>query len=306
MLRPRWINDHLDDFDLCHIHFGFDATTPQTLSAAIEILKRAGKPLVYTAHDLRNPHHANRRAHEAHLDILMAAADEVITLTPGAAQAIRQRWGRTATVLPHPHVLELDALFHPSGRRQAGDRFVVGVHAKSVRASMDPVAVIESLARIIQALPGAELRINVHREVLHAGGPTYHAELARCLREAASQPQVAIHVHDFFNDAQFWNYLRDLSVSVLPYRFGTHSGWLEACHDLGTTVVAPTCGFYAEQRPCYSYRHDESGLDEDSLAQAVLAAYRDRPSWIAKPEDRLAERLVVATEHRVMYQRLLA
>ena len=37
--------------------------------------------------------------------------------------------------------------------------------------------------------------------------------------------------------------------SVLPYRFGTHSGWLEACYDLGTAVVAPTCGFYAEQQP---------------------------------------------------------
>ena len=50
-------------------------------------------------------------------------------------------------------------------------------------------------------------------------------------------------------------------MSVLPYRFGTHSGWLEACVDLGTAVVAPSCGFYAEQQPVHSYRHDEDGLD---------------------------------------------
>ena len=34
-------------------------------------------------------------------------------------------------------------------------------------------------------------------------------------------------------DDELWDYLQSLDVSVLPYRFGTHSGWLEACHDLG-------------------------------------------------------------------------
>ena len=61
-------------------------------------------------------------------------------------------------------------------------------------------------------------------------------------------------MHDYFSDDELWDYLHALDVSVLPYRFGTHSGWLEACHDLGTTVVAPTCGFYAEQRPCLTLR----------------------------------------------------
>ena len=37
---------------------------------------------------------------------------------------------------------------------------------------------------------------------------------------------------------------------MLPYRFGTHSGWLEACFDLGTAVIAPSCGFYGQQHPC--------------------------------------------------------
>ena len=49
-------------------------------------------------------------------------------------------------------------------------------------------------------------------------------------------------MHDFFPDADLWDYLEGLDVSVLPYRFGTHSGWLEACYDLGTPVLAPTAG----------------------------------------------------------------
>ncbi len=62
---------------------------------------------------------------------------------------------------------------------------------------------------------------------------------------------------------------------MLPYRFGTHSGWLEACRDLGTTVVAPTCGFYAEQGPVLGYAMDEDRFDADSLVAAVTTAYDD-------------------------------
>ena len=76
---------------------------------------------------------------------------------------------------------------------------------------------------------------------------------------------------------ELWEYLNAIDVSVLPYRFGTHSGWLEACFDLGTAVVAPSCGFYAEQRPCVIYRHDETGLDAASLAGAVRSAYAQAP-----------------------------
>ena len=69
-------------------------------------------------------------------------------------------------------------------------------------------------------------------------------------------------------------------VAVLPYRFGTHSGWLELCRDRGTPVVAPSCGHFADAvgRTCVTYGHDErTGLDEESLRAAVAAASRPRP-----------------------------
>ena len=34
---------------------------------------------------------------------------------------------------------------------------------------------------------------------------------------------------------------------LLPYRWGTHSGLLEAAHDLGTPVLAPSFGGYGDQ-----------------------------------------------------------
>ena len=65
-----------------------------------------------------------------------------------------------------------------------------------------------------------------------------------------------------------------LSASILPNRWGTHSGWLEACRDAGTRVVAPSCGFYAQQwREVVTYTHDEQqGLDAASLGAALSQA----------------------------------
>ncbi len=61
MLDPVWIRTNASNFDLFHIHFGFDAVNPKTLQDIVGELRDQGKPLVYTVHDLRNPHHPDRR-----------------------------------------------------------------------------------------------------------------------------------------------------------------------------------------------------------------------------------------------------
>lgn len=55
MLQPAWIDEHADDFDVFHLHFGFDALSPDKLQGVAGALHRHGKPLVYTVHDLTNP-----------------------------------------------------------------------------------------------------------------------------------------------------------------------------------------------------------------------------------------------------------
>jgi hypothetical protein len=304
MLSPSWVREHRDEFDVFHIQFGFDAQDASRLADLTQALRSAAKPLVYTVHDLRNPHHADRRAHDAHLDVLIGSADALITLTPGAAAQVQARWGRQPVVLPHPHVVELDRMARPSLSGVAGPGFTVGVHAKSVRASMAPLPVIRALAEVVPSLPGGRLQVNIHHDVFDPGGLRHDPELARYLA-VAGRGQVDLRVHDCFSDEELWPYLEQLDVSVLPYRFGTHSGWLEACYDLGTTVIAPTCGYFREQRPCLTYRHDESGFDAGSLQEAVLDAYRRRPHWQAHPAGRLRERAGVAAAHRRLYQQLL-
>jgi hypothetical protein len=303
MLDAEWIAAHHDTFDVFHVHFGFDAKTPEELAAITDALDAAGIPLVVTVHDLRNPHHATPELHDAQLGVLLARAAAVITLTPGAAAEIKRRWGRDATVLAHPHVVDWATL---ARERPVRDGFVVGLHAKSVRANMDVLGVAAALAEAVATLPGARLQVNIHHEVFEPGTFYFAPDKGAALRGlAAEHPAVELREHDYFSDDELWAYLGGLDVSVLPYRFGTHSGWLEACADLGTAVVAPSCGFYAEQQPVYRYTHDETGLDAASLGAAVRRAYERRPARRLTVGERWAQRRALSAAHEALYREVL-
>ncbi|HWM16056.1 MAG TPA: glycosyltransferase [Microbacterium sp.] len=306
MLEPSWVRAH-PEFDIMHVQFGFDTRTPAQLTELVAALRDTGRPLVYTAHDLRNPHHDTRNAHDAQLDVLVPAADAVITLTRGAADEIHRRWGVKALVLPHPHVVDFETMRRVADRRRhrSLDRpFRVGVHVKSLRASMNPLSVIRVLAEAVKGYPNAVLQVNGHCDVLRSDGARYNRALAEFLDDTAARGLLELHVHDFLDDQALWTYLASLDVSVLPYRFGTHSGWLEACRDLGTAIVAPSCGYYRDQGPVFEYGHDEDGLDEASLRDALARAYHAPRSATVSVRDRYLQRQSVAAAHVLLYEGL--
>ncbi len=306
MLHPGWVGVNHDRFDVFHVHFGFDAIEPECLLSVIEDLAAHDKPLVYTVHDLRNPHHGDPRAHADQQDVLVSAASKLITLTPGAAEAVRNRWGRQCHVVPHPHVLCRKRIEEP---REAGDRFVVGLHTKSLRANMDPFPIVEALVDILSVLPHAVLQIDVHDEIFDSTNHWFAPEAGAALLSYDRYEHVDVLIHPYFSDGELWQYLSSLAVSVLPYRFGSHSGWLEACFDLGTAVIAPSCGFYGQQRPCGVFEFDEDRFDADSLERAVIDAYcaweAGRPAPRATWPARRAERSGIAEFHRETYRGLL-
>jgi len=304
MLDPAWVDSHA--FDVFHVQFGFDAITADQLREVVDAVHARGRSFVYTAHDLRNPHHRTSDRHDAQLDVLMEHADAVVTLTDSAAAELARRWGREALVVPHPHVVELETMarFAQDRRGRRTGPFRVGVHVKSVRASMDPMAVLPTLVRAVRDLPDAVLQVNGHRELLEPDGVPAQDELATFLRESHERGDLELHVHDFMSDDEFFGYLASLDLSVLPYRFGTHSGWLEACRDLGTGVAAPTCGFYADQGPVHSFDLDEHSFDEESLVTAVKQAYAEgAPEPLTVAERRL-QRRHIAQAHRDLYDSL--
>ena len=293
MLTVDWILSN--DFDLMHLHFGFDGLDPDDLDESLRMLEVTGKRLVYTVHDLRNPHHHTRALHDAQLEVVLSHADRVITLTPGAAEEIGERFGETPEIIPHPYVFEPGSVLAPRT-----DRPVVGIHLKSLRANMvDPLAIVD--AAVAACRHRAIVRIDVHTDVV-----SREPELYSALGRHASAEWVELEVHDYFSHAEFKDYLRSLTVSVLPYRFGTHSGWLEACRDVDTRVVAPTCGHYGDQwHDVERYQNDEEdGFCPDSLEEALHRA-------LARPLERLhhpwrrRQRAEIASRHLAIYSGLV-
>ncbi|MGJ9373504.1 glycosyltransferase [Nesterenkonia sp. CF4.4] len=270
MLDPAWIAAH--EFDLMHVHFGFDAQTPEQLHEVFDALDARGRPLIYTAHDLWNPHQEDPTLHDSQLEVLFARARAVITLSEQAAEEIRERWGVQAQVIPHPHVVDLDLIRgYAEAPRRRDEEFRLGVHLKSLRANIVGVEVLQAALAALREIPGSVLQVDLHRDVFEAAGPRHDAELVRWL-QAQDIDLVDLRVHDYYTDAELFDYLAGLHTSLLPYRFGTHSGWMEAAHDLGTTVIAPDVGCYRSQGADFLYRWQDGGLDAASLRRAVHAA----------------------------------
>lgn len=304
MLDVSWIREHADDFDLMHVHFGFDGVAPEALDRVGRELGLRGKPLVVTVHDLRNPHHPTPTLHQHQLGALLRHASAVITLTDDAARTIAALYGRQALVLPHPHIVELEDL----RRRQAHLRpetTTVGIHLKSIRPNME-TAVVDAAVDAVKRVPGSLLRVDVHLDVALPDGQRHDLDLMTRLHAYQDAGNLTVVTHDYFDEREFVDYLESLRASVLPYRFGTHSGWLEACRDLGVAVVAPDCGSYHDQGDVFSFCCNESdGLDAPSCTAAIEHALRAaRPDPVPWRE-RAQQRHEIATQHRDLYRLLL-
>ncbi|MGU3293045.1 glycosyltransferase [Williamsia sp. M5A3_1d] len=298
LLEPRWLAEHVDSFDLLHLHFGFDTATPESLRAVLDTAHAAGKPVVFTVHDLHNPHFRDDTAHRANLDVLIPGVDELITLTRGAATEIERRWGRRPTVIPHPHVVPLDRI---GAHREPHDTFVIGLHAKSFRANLDPGAVVDTLVRVVTSMNDDGADVTLRIDIDAGDHPRADALLA-----VADRPGVDLRVHPRFSDDDLWHYLSVIDVSVLPYRFGTHSGWLEACFDVGTAVIIGDCGRHGDQRPVTLFGFGTDRFDAHGLERAVRSTYllREHPPTATR-SGREAERDAIAAAHDAVYRRAL-
>ena len=302
MLDPDWIA--AADFDVFHLQFGFDAWPPERLRDVV-----AAPPS--TTHTLRlhrarpaqppprGPQPARRTARRARPCRRRRGHPD-----HGSSQEIAERWGRRAHVVPHPHVVDFGTMDTLAARPRPTEQVRIGLHVKSLRASMDPGRLLPTLLRFVSTNPGTVLQVNGHRDLLEPGGARYCADLERPLRDAEAAGLVDLRVHDFMPDAELFAYLASLDVAVLPYRFGTHSGWLEACRDLGTTVVAPSCGYYRDQGPVVSFVNEEGRFDPTPSSKRWPRP-STAPVWGASRRGAPQQRAEISAFHAGLYDSLL-
>ena len=85
---PAWLAANLDRHDVVHVHAVPPRTTPEQVGAAVEAVRQAGRPLVFTAYHLSDPGGGDEEHFNAQLDALVPRADQVITLTEAAREEI--------------------------------------------------------------------------------------------------------------------------------------------------------------------------------------------------------------------------
>ncbi|WP_245691773.1 glycosyltransferase [Geodermatophilus telluris] len=282
-LDPAYLTANAAQVDVVHVHSGFGHLPEDEVVCWTEALRRTGTPLVVTVHQLRAP---GSTRHDAHLRALLATAEVVLTLTPGAADEIAERFGRTAIAVAHPSLVRPD----PDGGAERG---LVGLALGDAGTATDPAALVRAaLSGAVSG--GGRLRVFL--------GPGEHLPPDPDLAVAEGLEVVPR------DPARWAQQLQELHVAVLPERCGTHSRDLEVCRDVGTRVVAPGCGWFADQwSDVVLYGDDEEhGLDPVSLTAAVGAALT-RP--MPRPADRAwrAEQLAaVRAVHAQVYQQVVA
>jgi hypothetical protein len=214
-------------------------------------------------HDLRGPHHHDPAAHTEQQDVLLPPRARITD--PGAAVIeLGEASSRGRTSPARAARARIEAPQAPS------EVFVSGPCQKPAR-QYGSVSVPDT-RQLRWQLPDTVLQINVHDEIFDADNYWFAPQAGAALLAFDCFEHVDVRVHPYFSDEELWDYLAAVSVSVLPYRFGTHSGWLEACFDLGTAVIAPSCGFYGQQHPCGVFTYTVDAFNADSLEAACARA----------------------------------
>jgi hypothetical protein len=300
-----WLTEHLGDMQVVHVHSLPTRATPEQVIAAADVVKRSGRPLVFTAYHLTDPSGTDEVNYAAQLDALVPRADAVFTVTESAQEEIRRRWSIEASVLPHPHVVD----FVRMRRERSAERrnpFIIGAHLGSLRLPGDPVAVVQALAEAAADVPQARLEVHVHDHLLDSDSTRYNPVTIREIERIVTGSGGVLRAHRPMTDAQLWDHLFGLDVSFVPPLHGSHSIWPEACFDLGTQVVMPADSHAAGQRPSLSYTASAAGVPNvTSLREALTAARQQDAGWRADPTARWKERVRISESLRASYEKLL-
>jgi hypothetical protein len=264
---------HASDVDVVHLHTGFDHLGPAELEDWTGTIRRLDVPLVVTVHDL--PPDAEC------LGAVLSTAEVVLALTPGAADEIGDRFGRTAIVVACPSLAVADPEIGAE-RGLVGLRMPPGAADASALVRAAHSGAVSGGGRLrLLVEPGDELADDV-RELVVSGD----VELVHCAR----RDRVA--------------HLQQLHVAVLPERPGSHSRDLEICRDVGTRVVAPRAGRFTEQwSEVVPYGTDDDGLSLSAAVAAALTPAMPRPADRAWRREQAA---AVARVHRDVYAQVAA
>ncbi|MGL5828625.1 MAG: glycosyltransferase, partial [Angustibacter sp.] len=210
----RW-----DWFDILHLH-SVELCTLAELRSLLTRSRAECKPLVLTIHDLQPNIELDGPAYLTKLELALAAADALITLTPAARRELGRLTARPIVVAPHGSAFPLHLLTEP--RRQEGH----GVAAYGALRSNRDFASLAQAWQLTARHGRPPLRIWLRS--ISSADETRYADQLRTLRaiEAMESHFTLKIVPGFIEPPALLSWLRQSRVLALPYHSITHSGQL--------------------------------------------------------------------------------
>jgi hypothetical protein len=236
-----WLSEHRpwDWWDVLHLqHPDFEPIS--RLRTALAESRRAGKRVVFTAHDVK-PVFGNRSTHHARLRVLAEHDVPFVCLTPAAQAEVHRRFAAHTALVPHGYVASPGTPTRPARADHGPTRFVI---YGSLRRNRD-VELVLACWRFARHLA----KTTVHL-LLRAPSRISLAEDAgawRAIREHAADPRLRVDVLPFPTDDEVNDTVIGADCLLLPYRWASHSGQLEHAFDLGVLPVAARTGYLPDQ-----------------------------------------------------------
>jgi hypothetical protein len=308
VFHTEWLSRHLAEVDVVHVlglPAGTGAAAVSATRNAVAAVRRSGVPLVVTAYHLSDPSGEDDNGFADRMTVLLREADAVLTLTDSAAAEISRRWAMTATVLPHPHVVDFVRMRTPRSRSRSSEPPVVGTHLGSLRLAADPVDFVAALSHAVRSQAGGRLRVHLNSSVSDPNAGAYAPRAVRQIERVVRETGGTVVTHPPLTDGQLWDHLSMLDVSVLPPVHGSHSVWPEACIDLGTWAVLPESHAAGQQSGTLTYPTNDTTDLARALGEALEATRGLPRAPRSDPEDRWNQRVMLCERHRDLFDSLL-
>ena len=262
-----WILEHLDDqaftdsFDILHLHYGFEFEDMDLINLVLRRL--SGKGIVFTCHETHSVHASP--GYERYLRFMLSRADQLMTLTEGAAIKITRLLTepKPITVAPHGYAMDpRSPWFGGAGGSSVPEVVMYG----ALRPNRDTLTTIANL--LMGCVPDchAQLLTRPIRDEAQMNALLPLANLAR--NNDYGQIELSLPL----SDESLAERLASCDILVLPYLNAGHSGALEMAFDMGLLPVVTNVGHLPEQV--------EHWRLSDPDIPAVIVDWSDGKTWL--------------------------
>jgi hypothetical protein len=243
----EWLNNqrNFDFFDILHIH-SVELTSTETIQQVLDRCQRTKKGIVFTIHDVRPMFSTDQKKYNKTLKIIAKTGARLITLTCGAQMEIVKTLNiepLSVNVIPHGFVLP-----PKDDRWQRQKKIESSVCSFGMYGGFRPNREILTPAiNIAYGIFEKEINLTFLTRAISPIEIFNNEEVNKFVELALLKNHITLRLYPFPSDDQIFDFMSEIDILIMAYRWGTHSGQLELAFDLGVIPIISNVGYYYDQ-----------------------------------------------------------